>query len=120
MIIFLNTKESESSQRILNNKGELITNSIDTTNSFNNLFCSVAPTIQSFYHYLTEPCEESILMRPCSQREILEIMSSLDNNKATGIKNIHIEILSLAKEQTAEHLQFIYNVSFTTACFEAV
>ena len=88
-------------------------------------FCSVAPTIQSsirpkfksFDHYLTKPCEESFLVCPSTNNEILEIISSLDNNKATGINSIHIKILKLAKEQFAEHLCFIHNLSFTTGIF---
>ena len=86
---------------------------------------SVSPTIQSnikpnfksFHHYLTEPCKESFLISPCTKNEILKIISSLDYNKAIGINSIPIKILKLAKEQIAEHLCFIYNLSFTTGVF---
>ena len=37
-IISLNTKESESSKIILNNKGEFLTNPNDISNQFNNFF----------------------------------------------------------------------------------
>ena len=122
-IISLNSKESESPKIILNNKGEFLTNPNDIANQFNNFFCSVAPTIQSnikpnfksFDQYLTEPCKESFLISPCTKNEILEIISSLDYNKAVGINSIPIKILKLAKEQIAEHLCFIYKLSFTTA-----
>ena len=124
-IISLNTKEYESPKTILNNKGEYLTNPNDITNQLNNFFCSIAPTIQSnvklnfkyFHHYLTEPCKESFLISPCTKNEILEIISSLDYNKAVGINSIPIKILKLAKEQIAEHLCFIYNLSFTTGIF---
>ena len=56
---------------------------------------------------LTEPCKETFLISPCSKKELLEIISSLDNNKATVTKNIPIKILELAKEQIAKHLCFI-------------
>ena len=46
-IISLNTKESESPKIILNKKGEFLTNPNGIANQFNNIFCSVAPTIQS-------------------------------------------------------------------------
>ena len=67
-------------------------------------FCSVAPTIQSdikpnfksFDHYLTEPCKESFLISPWTKNEILEIISSLDYNKAIGISTIPVTILKLA------------------------
>ena len=65
-IISLKAKESESPKIILSNKGKVLTKPIDTANSFNNFFCSVAPNIQSnikqtfkpFHHYLTNPCKE--------------------------------------------------------------
>ena len=46
-IISLNTKESESPKILLSNKGEFLTNPNDITNQLNNIFCSVASTIQS-------------------------------------------------------------------------
>ena len=60
-------------------------------------FCFVAPTLQSnikpdnsFHHYLTEQCKESFLISPCTKDEILEIISSLDYNKAIGAPMLHI------------------------------
>ena len=104
----------------------LLINVIYIANQFNNIFCYVAPTIQSniklnfksFDQFLTEPCKESFLISPCTKNEILEIISSLDYNKAARINSIPINILKLAKEQIAEHLCFIcLNLSFTTGIF---
>ena len=61
--------------------------------------------------------EESFLISPCTKDEILEIISSLDYNKAVWINSILIKILKLAKEKIAEHLCFIYNLSFATGIF---
>ena len=69
-IIFLKTSESESLKTIVNSEGEFRTNPIDTANSFNNFFCSVASNIQStlkqtfkpFHHYLTNTCVGSFLI----------------------------------------------------------
>ena len=113
---------------ILNNKGEFLTNPNDITNQFNNFFCSVAPTIQSnikpnfksYDHHLTEPCKESFLISPWTNKDILEIISSLDYNKVIEINIIPIRILKIAKEQIAEHLCFIYNLSFTKGIFQTV
>ena len=124
-IISLKTKESQSPKIILNNKSEFLINPNDIANQFNKFFCFVAPTIQSnikpnfksFDHYLNEPCKESFLISPRTKNEILEIISSLDYNKAIGINSIPIQILKLAKEQTAQHLCFIHNLSFTTGFF---
>ena len=121
-------KESESSQIIFNNKGEFLTNANDIANQFNNFFCSPASTVQSnvkpsfksFDQYLTEPCKESFLISLCTKNEIVEIVSSLDYNKAVGINSIPIKVLKLAKEQIAEHLSFIYSLYFTKVFFQTV
>ena len=124
-IISLKTKEYQSPKIILYNKSEFLINPNDIANQFNKFFCFVAPTIQSnikpnfksFDHYLTEPCKESFLIFSRTKNEILEIISSLDYNKAIGINSIPIQILKLAKEQILQHLCFIYNLSFTTGTF---
>ena len=69
---------------------------------------------KSFDHYSTEPCKESLLISPCTKNEILEIISSLDYNKAIRINSIPIKILKISKKQIAEHLCFIYNLYFST------
>ena len=92
-IISLNTKESESPKIILKNKGEFLTNPNDIANHSNNLFCTVAPTIQSNIkpnfksseQYLIEACKESFQISSCTKNEILEIISGLNYNKALGI-----------------------------------
>ena len=73
-IISPKAKESESPKTVLN-KGEVLTNPIDISSSFNNFFCCVVTNIQSnikqtfkpFHHYLTNPCEESFLISPCTK-----------------------------------------------------
>ena len=56
-------------------------------------------------------------MSTCTKNEILEIISCLDYNKAVGLNSIPIKILKLAIGQIAEHLWFIYNLSFTAGIF---
>ena len=106
----------------------LLINVIYIANQFNNIFCYVAPTIQSninlnfksFDQFLTEPCKESFLISPCTKNEILEIISSLDYNKAVGINSIPIKILKLAKEQIAEHLCFYTTYLLQQVFFQTV
>ena len=105
----LNTKESEPSKIILNNKGDFFTNQNGISYQFNNIFCFVVPTVQSnirpnfksFDRYLIEACKETFLISPYTKNKILAIISSLYYNKAIGINSILIEILKLAKEQIA-------------------
>ena len=68
---------------------------------------NVKPNFKSFDQYLTEPWKESFLISPCTKNEILEIISSLNYNKAVGINRIPIKILKLAKEQIADYPCFI-------------
>ena len=65
---------------------------------------NIKPNFRSFRHYLTESSEELFLISPLTKNDILEIISSLDNNKATGINSVIIKILKLAKEQITEDL----------------
>ena len=127
-IISWNTKEYESPKTILNNRGEFLTNPNDIANQFNNFPCSFASTIQSnikpnfksFDHYLTEPCKNSFRISSCTKNETLEIISTLDYNKAISINSIPIKILKLAKEQIAECICFIYNLSLQQVFFQTV
>ena len=56
-------------------------------------------------------------MSSCTKNEIIGAISSLDDNRAIGINSIPIKILTIAKEKIAEHLCFIYNLSFPTGVF---
>ena len=101
-LISLRTSESSSPETIDNSNGKVLTNPIDIANSFDNSFCSVAPNIQStikenfklFRHYLTNPCVDPFLISPCTKKEILVIIFSFDNNKATGINSILLKSLT--------------------------
>ena len=66
---------------------------------------------------LTETCKESFLISPYTKKEILEMTSSLDYNKAIGINSNPIKTLKIAKEYIAVRLCFIYNLSFITGIF---
>ena len=78
------------------------------------ILSNLKPAFKSFHDYLTKPCEEPFLISSCTKKEILEIISSFENNKATRINSTPTKTLKLAKERIAEHLCFIYNMSFTT------
>ena len=94
-IISLKSKESESSKTILYN-GKVLINPINIASSFNNLFCSVTPNIQSsikqtfnpFHHYLTNPCNPFYHL---ALREIQEI-SNFKNWKTYAQKTRKIFI----------------------------
>ena len=88
---------------IIKDKGTFLTAPKDIANSFNKFFCSVAPNIQSkinlayksFNHFLKNPCNESLFIKPCTNKEIIDKISDLSCNKATGPNNIPIKIMKL-------------------------
>ena len=70
-----------------------------------------------YSNHRTNPCVDSFLISPCTKKEILEIISNFNSNKATGINSNPLNILKLVKEPIAEYLASIYNLSFTTEIF---
>ena len=92
---------------------------------FNKIFCTVATNIQSkidfahkfFNHFLKNPCNESIFTKPCSNKEIIDIISDLRSNKTTGPSSILIKIMELAKDFTASNLTVPFNLSFISGVF---
>ena len=117
-------KDSEI-PKIIKDKDTFLTAPKDIANSFNNFFCSVAPNIQSkinlayksFNHFLKNPCSESFFIRPCTNKEIIDIISDFSCNKAIGPNNIPIKIMKLAKDCIANNLSVLFNLSFSSGIF---
>ena len=92
---------------------------------FSKIFCTVATNIQSkinfahksFNHFLKNPCNESISTKPCTNKEIINIISDLSSNKTTGPSSILIKIMELAKDFIASNLTVPFNLSFISGVF---
>ena len=92
---------------------------------FSKIFCTVATNIQSkinfahksFNHFLKNPCNESISTKPCTNKEIIDIISDLSSNKTTGPSSILIKIMELAKDFIASNLTVPSNLSFISGVF---
>ena len=88
-------------------------------------FCFVAPSIQSeidfahksFNYFLKNPCNESIFIKPCTNKEIRDIISDLGSKKATGPNSILTKIMKLAKEFIANNLFVLFNFPFSQGIF---
>ena len=92
----------------------------------NNFFCSVAPNIQSkikfahisFNHFLKNPCNESIFIKSCTNKETIDIIYDLSSNKATGLNSfIPIKIMKLEKDRITNNLSVLFNLSFSFGVF---
>ena len=59
---------------------------------------------KSFNHFLKNPCNEAFFIKTCTNEEIIDIISDLSCNKATGPNSIPIKIMKLAKDCIANSL----------------
>ena len=120
---FLKCKGSDI-PKIIKDKDTFLTTPKDIANSFDKFFCLVAPNIQSkiyahksFNHFLKNPCNMSIFIKPCTNKEIIDIISDLSRSKATESNSIPINILKLAKECIANNLSILFDLSFSSGVF---
>ena len=82
--------------------GDAITNPYDITNTFNNYFVSIAETtkksIKYSHKHFSNESSSTIFFQPTDEEEIVNIISSLNSNKASGLNSIPYRILFLLKK----------------------
>ena len=123
-IISLQCKDSDI-PKIIKDQDTFLTAPKDIADLFNKFFYSVAPNIQSkinfahksFNDSLKNPCNESIFIKPCTNKEIIDIIPDLSTNKATGPNSSPIKIIILAKDCFANNLSVLFNLSFSSGVF---
>ena len=116
------------------NKSKPISISIDNeichdgkkvANGFNQYFSNVACNLQKGIHnagkgfdkYLKNPNDKSFFIRPTNKFEIIEIISSLQQDKSMGPNSIPDSVLKLIKYEIADPLTEIINLSFETGIY---
>ena len=85
--------------------GDTITNPYDIANTFNNYFASVAETTKKsikyshkhFSGYLFNESISTLFLQPTDKEDIVNIISSLKSNKASGPNSTPYRILFLLK-----------------------
>ena len=122
-------KIKQTSQRdilILDNKGSLITDPKLIAEHFNKYFVNVGPTIdnkiplskRNFTDYLQNfTINHSFFLTPVIQKDVQEIISSLDLNKSLGPNSLPIYIMKICSDFFSHYLSKIINISFTTGVF---
>ena len=108
--------KSVSSPSVISHENKTITDPTEIGNAFNNYFTSIGKSVQSsipssikhFTDYLTEPNSNSFFTKPTDKTEVLDLINSLDNSKASGPNSIPVRILKLVKSELAEHLLMVY------------
>ena len=74
-------------------------------------------THKSSNHFLKILYNESIFIKPCTNSEIIDIVSDLSSKKAKGPNSIPIKIMKLAKDYITNNLSALFNLSFLSRVF---
>ena len=115
--------ESLPSSMLINNSSESDPNKI--AEGFNSFFSSIAEKLQGNIHsvntdfkkYLSDRVDVNFVMHSADTEEILRIIFSLNNSKATGPNSIPTEILKLLGPNICFPLKEIINISFATGIY---
>ena len=110
-IISLKCKDSDTPKNI-KDKDTFLTAPKDIANLFKINFAH-----KSFNNFLKNQCNESIFIKPCTNKGIIDITSDLGSNEATGPNSSPIKIMKLAKDSTANNLTVLFNLSFSSGVF---
>ena len=127
-ILNINKKEDSRISQLSHNKiTKQNNNNLDMANSFNELFTEVGPKLSkqipnSNIHrnpnvYLPPRIPYSVLFYHSTPKEISEIISSLDDSKASGPSSIPIKLLKIANEHISLTFSDICNTSFNEGIF---
>ena len=107
--------------------GDTITNPYAIANLFNNFFDSIVETTKSikysyehFSGYLLNESSSTIFLQPTITEEIINIISSLNSNKASGPNSIPSRILFLLNNEIPKQFSDVFNLSFMTGIFPSV
>ena len=100
-LISLKTKASSVPTVLSRENGDTITNPYDIANTFNNYFASIAETTKKsikyshkhFSDYLSNESISTLFLQPTDREEIVNIITSLNSNKASGPNSIPYRIL---------------------------
>ena len=118
-----NMKSMSPSSLNVNNK--INTNPVDIANCFNDYFSNIGsklaekifPSKYDHLHYLKCSNPVSIFIKPTSTIEILNLISTLNNNKSSGPFSIPTDIFKMTGNIMASPLTEIINLSFSTGSY---
>ena len=104
---------------------ELTTDPIKVADGFNSYFSTIAEKLQlnpslgriNFEKYLTTPLSSNFLFHSADASEIMLIINSFKNSKATGPHSIPTEILKVISPNVCHPLKELINLSFATGVY---
>ena len=121
-LVTLKSKDSFKPNRLVKDNQE-ITDGKSIANEFNNYFTTIGsrlateiPSCGAFAQtmYLDNPSSSSFFLSPLTNIEIIDIISTLNSNKATGPFSIPVVLLKILKNYISYPLEILFNCSFTT------
>ena len=118
-----NTKASNKYSLLIDKA--LTTNEKDIANHFNTFFTYIAqklvkkipPSHNNFKSSLKNQNERSFFIGPVDIQETENIISSLQENKASGPNSLPIKMLKTFKKQLSVPLTYLINLAFETGIF---
>ena len=127
-LISLKTVASNVPTVLSLDNGGTITNPYDTADTFNNYFASIAEITKKsikfshkhFSDYLSNKSTGTLFLQSTDREEIVNIISSLNFNKASGPYSIPYRILFLLKNEISKQLADLFNLSFMTGVLPSV
>ena len=118
---------NQTSINQLRYRGKHISSDLDMSNAFNNFFTNIGPQLDAKIphhqrpnkelHFLSDRIPHTFLISSTNNKEIIEIIDSLDSSKSTGPCKIPINLLKIAKNEIAPPLSDICNSSFVEGTF---
>ena len=127
-LISLKTVASSATTVLSLDNGNTITNPYDTANTFNNYFASIVETTKKsikylhkhFSDYLSNEGISTLFLQPTDREEIVNIITSLNSDKASGPNSIPYRILFLLKNEISKQSADLFKLSFMTGVFPSV
>ena len=127
-LISLKTVASNVPTVLSLHNGDTITNPYDIANTFNNYFAFIAETTKKsikyshkhFSDYFSNESISTLFLQPTDREEIVNIIFSLNSNKASGPISIPYSILFLLKNEISKQLADLFNLFFMTGVFPSV
>ena len=121
-VLCRNCRNDIPAEMIVN--GEICKEKTKIANSFNEYFSNIGerlaeklPKNNSFKEYLRQPVRTSFAFNPCSEREIIDIVNSLENSTSPGIDDIPVWLLKDNINSLSKIVTAICNLSMAEGLF---
>ena len=115
-LISLKTVASNVPAVLSLDNGDTITNPYDIANTFNNYFATIGETTKKsikyshkhFSDYLSNENISTLFLQPTNREEVVNIITSLNSNKASGPNSIPYRTLFLLKNESCSFMTDVF------------